>query len=191
MRSPIPTDWAVAPCLDLVNSRFNDHLGSGQVYDRLPLSPFRQAFLERWGYRVADPADRAGWRRLGQLRGLVRQALEAYAGERRLPGALEAPLQRAMNVAPVRLALEEGTAGYELALQRSGTDWDLVVADVATSAARLIAAGRRVKVCANPNCSWMFVNESRPGSRRWCNVKVCGSLINVRQFRAVRSGRRP
>jgi predicted RNA-binding Zn ribbon-like protein len=188
--SPIPTDWAVAPSLDLINSRFNDHLGSGEVYDRLPLPEFRRALLERWEYRVKAPNSAAGWGRLAALRALLREVLMAYAADGRVPTRLLVELQRQMNIASPKLALELADAGYELAVKRSGTDWDAVVSDLATSAARLIAEGRRVKVCANPNCSWMFVDESRPGSRRWCNVRVCGSLINVRQFRAVRSGRR-
>jgi predicted RNA-binding Zn ribbon-like protein len=190
VRSPIPTDWGVAPSLDLINSRFNDHLGSGEVYDRLPLPEFRKAFLERWEYRVKAPQSAAGWERLAELRRLLREGLVAYAADGRVPARFLADFQGQMNVASPKLALERSEAGYRLALKRSGTDWDGVVSDVATSAARLIAEGRRVKVCANPNCSWMFVDESRPGSRRWCNVRVCGSLINVRQFRAVRSGRR-
>ena len=190
MRSPIPTDWGVAPSLDLINSRFNDHLGSGDAYDRLPLPEFRNAFLERWEYRIKAPQSAAGWQRLAALRALLREVLVAYAADGRVPARLLAELERQMNLAAPKLALERPQAGYQLVLKRSGTDWDAVVSDVATSAARLIAEGRRVKVCANPNCSWMFVDESRPGSRRWCNVRVCGSLINVRQFRAVRSGRR-
>jgi predicted RNA-binding Zn ribbon-like protein len=180
----------VAPCLDLVNSRFIDHLGSGEVYDRLPLPRFRRAFLERWNYHLDDPDSAPGWARMARLRELVRELLESYVDSRLVADPLVARLQNEMNVAPPYMALERGESGYELALKHSGSDWDALVADVAMSAARLVAEGRRVKVCANPSCSWMFVDESRPGSRRWCNVRVCGSLINVRQFRAVRSGGR-
>jgi len=30
----------------------------------------------------------------------------------------------------------------------------------------------------------MFVAESRPRTRRWCNTGVCGSLVNVRRHRS-------
>ena len=91
-----------------------------------------------------------------------------------------------MNRAPLRLVMSSGPGGYELSVLRSGNDWDAVVAEVATSAGRLISERRRVKVCANPHCSWMFVDESRPGTRRWCDVSICGSLVNVRRHRAAR-----
>jgi predicted RNA-binding Zn ribbon-like protein len=32
----------------------------------------------------------------------------------------------------------------------------------------------------------MFTDETRPRTRRWCNVSICGSLINVRRHRAGR-----
>jgi len=76
--------------------------------------------------------------------------------------------------------------GYTLSGGRAGGAWDVVMADIATSVARLMADKATVKVCANPNCSWMFTDESKPKTRRWCNVSVCGSLINVRHHRAGR-----
>jgi predicted RNA-binding Zn ribbon-like protein len=180
--SPLPTDWAVEPCLDLINSRFNDHLGSGEVYDRLPDARFRRAFLQRWGYRVRKPDDAAAIPRLNHLRALLRSALESYVARTEIAPRLRKALETEMNRAPLRLSLEG-----ELRLVRSGGDWDRVTSEIATSAARLMAQGKRVKVCANPDCSWMFVDQSRPGTRRWCNVGVCGSLINVRNFRAGRA----
>ena len=92
-----------------------------------------------------------------------------------------------MNRAPTRLAMSSRPGGYELSLKRLGDDWDVVIAEVATSAGRLISQWGRLKVCANPHCSWMFVDESRPGTRRWCEVSICGSLVNVRRHRAERN----
>ncbi len=92
-----------------------------------------------------------------------------------------------MNAAPLRLSLDATGGAYDLALTRSGDPWEVVISDVATSAGRLMAGKQILKVCANPHCSWMFVDRSRPGRRRWCDVSVCGSLVNVRRFRASRT----
>jgi len=184
--SALPRDWGAAPCLDLINSRWSDHLGSGQFYDRLPEPRFRRAFLKRWNYRVGDPDDAAGRARLVSLRGLVRDLLERYAAGRPLTRSMHRRLDSEINRAPVALHLARASEGYALTVGRSGGAWDVVTADVATSAARLIAEGASVKVCANPDCSWMFMDETRSRSRRWCNVSVCGSLVNVRRHRAAR-----
>ena len=95
-------------------------------------------------------------------------------------------LESEVNRASMALRLTHGEAGYSLSIEHSGSAWDVVAADIATSAARLMTEGASVKVCANPDCSWMFMDETKPRTRRWCNVSVCGSLVNVRRHRAAR-----
>ncbi len=90
-----------------------------------------------------------------------------------------------MNRAPLVLRVERRDGVDGLTLDRSGDAWDVVIADIATSVVRKMAERRVVKVCANPDCTWMFVDESRSASRRWCDVSICGSLINVRRHRAA------
>lgn len=34
----------------------------------------------------------------------------------------------------------------------------------------------RIKQCENPNCGLVFVDTSRPGKRRWCLMKRCGTM---------------
>lgn len=185
MKSALPSEWATEPCLDLVNTRFNDHLGSGRVNDRLPLSEWRRAFLGRWGYRVDDPDDRRAIARLRSMRDLLRAALEAYRAGRRIKPSLLRALEREINRAPFFATISLVSGAPALVLRREGRDWDVVTADIATSAMRLIGEGRRVKVCSNPDCSWMFEDTSRSASRRWCDVSICGSLINVRRHRRL------
>ena len=120
---------------------------------------------------------------LARLRAFLRTVLEQYRSGRPLTASMQRRLEAEMNRAPMRLQFDDGKAGMHVRHRRSGRDWDIVMAEIATSAARLISEGRTVKVCANPNCSWMFVDESRPHTRRWCNTAVCGSLVNVRRFR--------
>jgi predicted RNA-binding Zn ribbon-like protein len=168
----------------LINSRWSDHLGSGQLFDRLPKSAFRHAFLQRWGYRVSNPDDDAAWSRLSELRAVLRTALERYMSNQRMGPSVRRALESHMNRAPVTLALSGGPAGYHLELKRSGDDWDVMIAGIATSAIKVMTEKRTIKRCANADCSWMFVDESKRRSRRWCNVSICGSLVNVRRHRA-------
>jgi len=175
--------------VDLINTRWSDHLGSAGFYDRLPEPLWRRAFLKQWGYHVRDPDDADAIAALAAVRVVIRKALEVHMSARRLPRQLRIALEAHMNRAPARLAIRSHAGGDELSLLRSGDDWDVVIAEVATSAGRLISERRPIKVCANPHCSWMFVDESRPGTRRWCDVSICGSLVNVRRHRAARAGR--
>jgi len=43
--------------------------------------------------------------------------------------------------------------------------------DLATSPALLA----RVRPCASPTCGALFLDHSRPGTRRWCSMDICGN----------------
>jgi predicted RNA-binding Zn ribbon-like protein len=181
--SPIPHDWGISPSIDLVNSRWHDHLGRPVFYDRLLEPRFLRTFLKRWHLKVADVDDPKAQLELARLRAFLRGVLERHASGRPLTPEMRRRLEKEMNRAPLRLRVD-GTP------RRSGRDWDVALAEIASSAAELIAERRLVKVCANPNCSWMFVDLSRPRTRRWCNTGVCGSLNNVRKYRLAHAGER-
>jgi predicted RNA-binding Zn ribbon-like protein len=42
----------------------------------------------------------------------------------------------------------------------------------------------RIRVCAADDCGLLFVDQSRPGGRRWCSMQRCGNLAKVRKHRA-------
>jgi predicted RNA-binding Zn ribbon-like protein len=33
----------------------------------------------------------------------------------------------------------------------------------------------RIRACANPACRVLFIDHSRPGTRRWCSMETCGN----------------
>lgn len=42
----------------------------------------------------------------------------------------------------------------------------------------------RLKLCANPDCSWVFYDRSRNRQGTWCTMAVCGNRLKNRRFRA-------
>ena len=42
----------------------------------------------------------------------------------------------------------------------------------------------RFRECASDNCPLVFVDASRPGSRRWCSMERCGNRNKIRAHRA-------
>jgi len=46
------------------------------------------------------------------------------------------------------------------------------------------AAESRIRECAADDCTLVFVDESRTGSRRWCSMQRCGNRAKVRAHRA-------
>jgi predicted RNA-binding Zn ribbon-like protein len=41
----------------------------------------------------------------------------------------------------------------------------------------------RIRNCANPSCSLMFIDHSRPGRRRWCSMDTCGNKTKTARYR--------
>jgi len=58
--------------------------------------------------------------------------------------------------------------------------WPLV-----RSAAELIASTdpSRLRVCPGPDCGWVYVDRSRNGLRRWCEMSTCGTDEKSRRRR--------
>jgi predicted RNA-binding Zn ribbon-like protein len=88
-----------------------------------------------------------------------------------------------------------GAAAHELRFENGK-----VVADIRSDAAEfdLIAAivayrmvehvmtqpADRLRICGGKNCSWVFIDSSKAGRRRWCDMAVCGNVAKAQRFYA-------
>jgi predicted RNA-binding Zn ribbon-like protein len=45
----------------------------------------------------------------------------------------------------------------------------------------------RIKQCGRPPCTRLYVDTSRSGTRRWCDMTLCGNRAKSAAFRAKRS----
>lgn len=57
---------------------------------------------------------------------------------------------------------------------------------VLLAAGELLESGQfeRLRQCGNHPCGWLFIDQSKNGSRRWCSSADCGNATRVRRFRA-------
>ena len=81
------------------------------------------------------------------------------------------------------LAVEEG----RLALKTPSDDrLDAMLTPIVRSAVELLTsdAAARIGRCADKGCAWLFFDTTRSGTRRWCDMKVCGNRNKVRRFRS-------
>ncbi len=61
---------------------------------------------------------------------------------------------------------------------------------IVRSAAELLVSGEldRVRECHGASCSWLFLDQSRNRSRRWCSMETCGNRAKARRhYRRSRS----
>jgi len=64
-----------------------------------------------------------------------------------------------------------------------------VIASIARDAVGLLggADAARIRECEDPPCTRLFVDTSRAGSRRWCDMSGCGNRAKAAGFRARRT----
>jgi predicted RNA-binding Zn ribbon-like protein len=62
---------------------------------------------------------------------------------------------------------------------------DFIAWRVARSTADLLTgeSAKRIRVCSSHDCGWLFLDESRNQTRRWCSMKGCGNVEKARRFR--------
>jgi predicted RNA-binding Zn ribbon-like protein len=118
-----------------------------------------------------------------ELREAIYRACSALAasepvGEREL-----ALLNRALAEAPDRETLAHAEGGYAWEVKKIDASAAGLLAPVLWSAADLLthADRRRVRRCANDACLWLFVDESKAGTRRWCDMSSCGNRAKSRR----------
>ena len=124
------------------------------------------------------------------LRDLVRQAVARLA-EGRPPSRDQ---MRGLN-----RVLREGMHHHELSQDGAGHFRFRPVGDALAQARSAIAGSlahyladhdpRRLRVCANDGCRWLFVDRSPAGRRRWCDMRTCGNRAKVARHRARRAPR--
>ena len=192
------------PCLDFVNTfawgltdRPVEYLGSYEdllAWGRQAglLAPDETEVLSGWA--ATDPEEaRETLSRAVALREAVHRVFSAaIAGEPRDEGALST-LNRELSEALSRLRVAPAAGdAYVWAWDRGGEEdgggpplarplWP-----VARSAAERLTSAKlgRVKVCGGEGCGWMFLDESRNASRKWCESRDCGNRERVRQYLA-------
>ena len=59
----------------------------------------------------------------------------------------------------------------------------LAVIAAATAAAEAAGTWKRLKICAAPDCRWVFYDTSRGGAGRWCSMRACGNRDKTRAYR--------
>jgi predicted RNA-binding Zn ribbon-like protein len=124
------------------------------------------------------------------LRETIHRAISRIiAGESQDESDLSA-LNSELSIALSHLRVRPADGAYRWVWDRSGDDGgtrlDSLLWPVAQSAAELLTSSKlvRVKVCAGEGCGWVFLDESRNGSRRWCDSRDCGNRERVRRHLA-------
>jgi hypothetical protein len=70
-------------------------------------------------------------------------------------------------------------------LQADGDGWDGFIGDLIPPLFELVRLRDRLRICGNPHCRLVFLDESKSSTRRWCDDGGCGNRDRVRRHREV------
>lgn len=169
-----------------LNSEWHDWRGAGlPPEDRLEKPEWQRWFLSEYRLTAPVPPTPTDLAALRELRRFLRDLTEKLAAGGAVASDDLARLNRAMAGGPVIRHLAEGP---RLELLPAGRGWQQVMAEVAASFAHTLTEGEgaRVRICENPDCRWVFYDDTRNRTKRYCDDKTCGNLMKVRRFRARR-----
>lgn len=179
--------------LDLVNtvtgrdSRPTDWLDTyGRLLEWAQLTGTFDASALRALRRICAANERAAVMALGRLRELREAAYQLVVATLRRQAVpaealaqLEKHWKRAAAAATVSYA--DGRAVLGLDVESAGLDYPTHV--LALSALELLQELplERTRECASPRCTWVFIDKSRGGQRRWCDMATCGNQAKSRR----------
>lgn len=112
--------------------------------------------------------------------------------EGRTPAARDLDIfNAALADTPRRLGVSARGGTYSWLVAPPALSLGGALAPVIWSAADLLthAGERRIRRCANDKCQWVFVDRSKGGTRRWCDMSSCGNRAKAhRHYARSKSG---
>jgi predicted RNA-binding Zn ribbon-like protein len=154
------------------------------------LSEAGAAAIQRW-WKERPLAAESAWREAMALREAIYRLLFGLADGRPTDAADLAQLNRALADAPARSDLAPADTGLAWQIARAFPPRVAVMlAPVLWSAGDLLVGTRhaRLRHCANERCLWLFLDESKGGTRRWCSMSACGNRAKAHRHYLKQKG---
>jgi predicted RNA-binding Zn ribbon-like protein len=129
--------------------------------------------------------------KMHRLRAAMRELVEATV-ERRPPARGElAIINRALRTRAI-FELVVSPDGVSLGHRHEGDPIEGGMSRLTEVLARAVSQGEpeRLRICANPQCRIAFVDTSRTGQRKWCDMATCGNRAKAARHRARQRERR-
>jgi predicted RNA-binding Zn ribbon-like protein len=183
-------------CLDFANTvshrylpqRRTEHLDSygdlvAFAQQSKLLGPKLAASLRARASRDHTGARRA-FRKSIVLRESLYRAFSAIAAEKHAHAEDVTQINDFALVALRHRKLARTNGDYRWEWQSNESDLlDRILWPIAESAAELLTSEKRaaIRECGAPDCEWLFLDQSRNRSRRWCDMKSCGNRQKARR----------
>ena len=77
-----------------------------------------------------------------------------------------------------------GKGGFKWTSTADPLEFDSFFWPIVHSAVELLTGSNaeRIRRCAAEYCDWLFLDESKRGNRRWCDMTICGNRAKANRF---------
>ena len=122
--------------------------------------------------------------RIWRVRAALRELLDASVERRRPQDSALREVNRALK-APYLIELVPAKDGVSLDHRHDGDPISGAMARLSEAVARELTQGepRRMRICANDECRWVFHDYSPAGRRKWCDMSTCGNRAKAARHR--------
>jgi predicted RNA-binding Zn ribbon-like protein len=124
-------------------------------------------------------------RRCKELREALHATLTALVDRRPVPQDASAVLQQNWRQAAAYACLDFSAPVLQLRYEQDGLALSAVRRTLAAAAIELLIdlPGERLRRCPGERCGWFFLDSSKAGRRRWCDMATCGTADKNRRRR--------
>ena len=150
------------------------------------LAKGRARILQRWSRDQPEAAAKA-FREAIELRESFYAIFRSLADGETPPASALLALKESLTEAPTRSGVERTASGYAWRVPRAEpSSVPALLAPAIWSACGLLVGPRlpRVRHCANESCLWLFIDDSKSGTRRWCSMSACGNRAKAHRHYA-------
>jgi predicted RNA-binding Zn ribbon-like protein len=184
---------SLADGLDFVNTLSFD---KDVTHERLTDAPTAVSWLQSHALLhqemadaiLAEASDPEGEERLltrvRRVRAALRELLDAAVERRPASASALKEVNRALR-APYVIELVPAADGVSLDHRHEGDPISGAMARLSEAVTRELTGdnSRRLRVCANDDCRWVFNDHSPAGRRKWCDMSSCGNRAKAARHR--------
>jgi predicted RNA-binding Zn ribbon-like protein len=168
-------------CLEFANTRY--WRGQETPTETLNSAEDLSAWTAANVAKEARPLPRREFERAVEARETIWRVFDATARGKAPAAADIEAMNSLLATSPARTTLRRERSGFSWDVDMRGSTALGPLAPVLWSAGDLLTGNKldKVKRCANPECGWLFLDDSRAGKRRWCSMSACGNRAKARR----------
>lgn len=172
-------------CLDFINSKwYAAHKLNKEI---LRENDLLVDFFSKRNFRIDGSPDSRIQDALLELRSFLEKTLEEFVTSKSVSKEALSKIDEYLRAVTCVRVVEQADGKYKVALKPVLSDWNWIMAEIAASFVQLLweCDVDRIKICENPECRWVFYDETKSRTKRWCD-DTCASRMKVRRFREKR-----